>query len=549
MKKLKSEKGAITIIVLVSVLFFVSFLISSYVIVANKVQAQKEITQQTRSIYENYNIEDVYNSYFGANIIPISTKEQLFAIGTGTDKIINNNYYNFANNEKTIYVLANDIEFNAYEETSLARGSDSYYWVPIGERTDLIAKFEGNGHTITVNYKDDEGDEYSVIYSEKEDYTEPEYKVKITPRILSDDGEIATNAIIYTAIGESNEFVPQEGNGQLEILVKRLRTTNVYVSCEGYIDSGIQLINIVNPNKIQEYKFILGKYSLTIKPTPSNATVTINGVRTNTVSIAVGESVTWEVHAVGYVSTGEQIYTHSVEDNKTIDVALEVAKHTVTINPTPSDSTVIINGAEQREITVEYGTSVNYSVSRDEYYTKEGSVTVYDDMTIDVSLDEWVYIDFSESFYFASCSNSTYSGLLNGGEVSISKYSLGGTDISMGSFYIYEENLITKVHPRAIINKITLSFDCNSNRDNTILYTNKVKSKAYIGSTEVLSEHVTDQITKDVIQIKREITNVSRQELAQGIRVDLTTYIKGTAEVEGTVKNLYCVIEGSYPDI
>ena len=43
MKKLKSEKGAITIIVLVSVLFFVSFLISSYVIIANKVQTQKEI--------------------------------------------------------------------------------------------------------------------------------------------------------------------------------------------------------------------------------------------------------------------------------------------------------------------------------------------------------------------------------------------------------------------------------------------------------------------------------------------------------------------------
>ena len=61
MKNFKSEKGAITIIVLVSVLFFVSFLISSYVIVANKVQAQKEIVQQTRDIYENYNIKDSYN--------------------------------------------------------------------------------------------------------------------------------------------------------------------------------------------------------------------------------------------------------------------------------------------------------------------------------------------------------------------------------------------------------------------------------------------------------------------------------------------------------
>ena len=78
MKKIKNEKGAITILVLVSVLFMVSFLISSYAIVANKVKAQKEIVSQTRDIYNNTeNIQGIYNSYFSNdNIIPIYTAEQ-----------------------------------------------------------------------------------------------------------------------------------------------------------------------------------------------------------------------------------------------------------------------------------------------------------------------------------------------------------------------------------------------------------------------------------------------------------------------------------------
>ena len=48
MKKLKNENGAITILVVISILFMISFLISSYVIVANKVKSQKEVIAQTK---------------------------------------------------------------------------------------------------------------------------------------------------------------------------------------------------------------------------------------------------------------------------------------------------------------------------------------------------------------------------------------------------------------------------------------------------------------------------------------------------------------------
>ena len=53
MKKLKSENGAIAILVLISLVFLTTFLISSYVIMSNKMQSQRKVISDTKDIYEN----------------------------------------------------------------------------------------------------------------------------------------------------------------------------------------------------------------------------------------------------------------------------------------------------------------------------------------------------------------------------------------------------------------------------------------------------------------------------------------------------------------
>ena len=542
MKKLKNEKGAITLIVLVSILFMVSFLISSYAIVANKAKTQKEIVEQTRAIYDNTeNIEETYNSYFmTGEIIPIYTVEQLFAMGKGESIIIDGKYYIFSNNDSTVYMLMNDLAFNAYDY------GENYYWTPMGERgEEWLAGFIGNNHKIEVKYKDTEDDEYSVIYSEENDFAEPEYKVKVSPRVLSESGDILTEATIYTSSNHA-EFVAQEGKGEMEISVKRLVATKIYAGCEGYRNSVTETITIKNPNKIPEINLVLGNYSFTINATPEDAKVTINGVEKTTVSVNKGEQVSWKVEATGYV-TKEGTYT--VEDDTTIDVSLEVAKHTFTINATPTDAVVTIDGEERNSITVDYGTTISYSVVRDEYYTKQGNITVCEDMTLDVSLEEWVYINFSESFYFTRCSDETFSGLLNGGKTTFEKYNLSGKDYSMGSFFLDEADIVDKVPTTATIAKVTVYFDYYQDRNNTFLYTNTIKTTIYAGDTEKMEEDESEKTNKDIQTAKYELTNITREELANSLRVDLVNYIEGTLEIDSTVENLYCVIEGEYPDI
>lgn len=453
MKKLRSQNGAITMIVLISIMFLISFLISTYVLVMHKAQSQKEIVEETKKIYESpFTMEEIYNSYFNTgNIVPIYTVEQLLDMGTEKQNInINGKYYNFNNDENTIYVLMNNLEFNAYEDYG-----EDYYWTPVGNREDLSAKFEGNNYKIEVVYKD---------------------------------------------------------------------KTKTYLK----------------ENEFSEY-LVLG-----INPIPADAIVTINGKETKSISVKQGEELEWKVEKIGYVTQGGK---HIADNDGIYDITLEVAKHTFTINPTPADAIVTINGQQTKSVTVDYGTEISYSVSCDGYHTKTETLILTTDITTDVTLAEIGYIPFSEKFYFTRCSDETFNGILNGGSATFSKYNLGGKDYSMGSFYLDEDDIVNKVPTTATIFKVTVYFDYHQDRNNTFLYTNTIKTTIYAGDTEKMEQAESEKTVKDIQTAKYELTNITREELANSLRVDLVNYIEGTLEIDSTVENLYCIIEGEYPDI
>lgn len=122
---------------------------------------------------------------------------------------------------------------------------------------------------------------------------------------------------------------------------------------------------------------------LTINPTPVDATVTIAGVEQKKYTGVYGDTVDWEVSAIGYTSkSGSETLT----TNKTVDVALEKVQVTVSINATPADATVTLNGEERKTITVDYGTNVAWVVSKTGYVSQNGSITPTENTTKDVAL-------------------------------------------------------------------------------------------------------------------------------------------------------------------
>lgn len=124
MKKLKSENGAIAILVLISLVFLTTFLISSYVIMSNKMQSQRKVISDTKDIYENYDLNQMYESYFDKSRdgLPDNVEQLEYIESTGTQYIdtgvfpSNNLKINIKvcyTNSNALYMLGSDNAYNA----------------------------------------------------------------------------------------------------------------------------------------------------------------------------------------------------------------------------------------------------------------------------------------------------------------------------------------------------------------------------------------------------------------------------------------------------
>ncbi len=112
MKRLKNEKGSITIYVIITMLFFSVFIMSIYIINSRKFATQLEANADVKSIYEKDGAEKTYVSHFAADDeeIPIYTREQLLSIGSEDRVYIaqEKKIYKFTK-EPDKYVLKNNI--------------------------------------------------------------------------------------------------------------------------------------------------------------------------------------------------------------------------------------------------------------------------------------------------------------------------------------------------------------------------------------------------------------------------------------------------------
>ena len=97
----KSQKGAITLVVLVTMLLLTAVLMSMYIVIANKAQSSAETTKQIAEKYNNLDkANSIYEKYFSKEdeMIPIYTREQLEKIGSGEQIKIDGKKYTFSKN-------------------------------------------------------------------------------------------------------------------------------------------------------------------------------------------------------------------------------------------------------------------------------------------------------------------------------------------------------------------------------------------------------------------------------------------------------------------
>ena len=123
--------------------------------------------------------------------------------------------------------------------------------------------------------------------------------------------------------------------------------------------------------------------AVNIVPTPSNATILINGVAASGIGVPAGTVIAVKLSAVGYVPLTREI---TVTEPGNIYITMEKIPCTLTINATPSDSIVTMNGEVGSSRQFYYGDIVQWSVEHDGYTTRTGENQLYSDTTLDIVL-------------------------------------------------------------------------------------------------------------------------------------------------------------------
>ncbi len=134
--KTKNQKGAISMFVLMAMLFFLVTVVGIYTIGSKRAQTQTESVQLVK---EKYYTEGEENTIFEQRVsnsttnIPIYTKEQLWSMGSGKEVEIEGVIYHFA--ASATYELKNDIVVNIeadmkmVNEANLTKnGYEIYYY-------------------------------------------------------------------------------------------------------------------------------------------------------------------------------------------------------------------------------------------------------------------------------------------------------------------------------------------------------------------------------------------------------------------------------------
>lgn len=264
MKKLKNEKGAITILVLVSILFMVSFLISTYAIVANKVKSQKEMISQIRETYENRStMQEIYDSYFISDeVIPVYTAKQFNKIGTGENIYVEEKGKIYQFNSDAHYLLMNDINFANNEEFSIIGGS--YIYTDESQTVKFSGILDGLGHTIKGITTEDQ----AIIG----------YNTGIIKNIIIEDININSENYLYSAFIAKNDGKVQNISIKESVIINA--TTEGTAGIVGYNTETIE--NCSNSGKINGVKHvggIVGYNTKTIENCSNNGEI-IGNVRT-----------------------------------------------------------------------------------------------------------------------------------------------------------------------------------------------------------------------------------------------------------------------------
>ena len=276
-------------------------------------------------------------------------------------------------------------------------------------------------------------------------------------------------------------------------------------------------------------------YNFTINPTPSNATVTINGQNTNSLSIKEGTEVNYTVTLSGYESkTG----TFTITEDTVMDITLK-KYYSYFITASPSDAKIsiydystnnlIASNAGTMLVDILEGTTIKYVVSKTYYGTQTGNATVNSDGKITVTL-----VPNPEQEITLTPSSVTTSG----GTFSYTDNAVAGVDstnyaraITKGATLTWVFTGLDEIDDNALITNITAYYRISQSLVNS---TSEMSIKA--NNNEIFNR-IDDNVTANITGVQYQMGGDLQTTLyGSAVKSSLTLSAKKDSSVVSTMR-------------
>lgn len=203
----------------------------------------------------------------------------------------------------------------------------------------------------------------------------------LTVNSIPTDADITLSAPNYTDV---------TGQGTATITVDYGTSVSYMVEKSGY-ETQQYIYSALVADTTTNVNLSRNKVVLRVNPTPSEATVVLTSIGAiqsgNMIEVDPGSDVSWSVSLSGYETKSGTVT--NIQANQNVDVTLKQL-FTLTVNPTPADAKVVLSAAgytqNNNTITVTDGTSVTYTVSKQDYNAQSSTVVVTADKTINITL-------------------------------------------------------------------------------------------------------------------------------------------------------------------
>lgn len=162
---------------------------------------------------------------------------------------------------------------------------------------------------------------------------------------------------------------------------------NIRITAPGY-NTFNEVVNLWRDQSLAvvlEPTVVSDNHVIQVVTDPSDAIVTMNDVQGNIQTFTTGERVHIKVEREHYTT---QEFDIVVTEDYIYEVKLIADQMTFTITPTPADAIVVINGQTISSVTLDYNTTIEWTVSRVGYVSQNGNLILTEDTTLPVTLNK-----------------------------------------------------------------------------------------------------------------------------------------------------------------